>query len=157
MPTARLVPSSYGRSSTSRVTVTNPENMYYNTDHTENYCSIRGRNSNNSAYNYYAFISGFNFNDVPSNAAVSSFSVKIRCYRNSYLQQGTTFRPRLASSTSNNNVISGTTLESDVTTTPGGTVYTFPLPSTLTWATLKDYGANFCIEVPLRASSNNYP
>lgn len=155
MATIRLIPSSYSRSSTSRVTVTNPENMYYNTDHTSAYCQIRGRNSSSSTY--YAFISGFNFDDVPSNAVVSSFSVKIRCYKNSYLQQGTSYRPRLASSTSNNNAISGTTLDSDVTTTSGGTVYTFPLPSSLTWATLKSYGANFSIEIPLRSSGNSYP
>ena len=155
MPTIRLVPSSYSVSSSNRVSVSSPGNMYYNTDHTANYCSIRGRNSSSSTY--YAFIKGFNFDDVPSNAVVSSFSVKIRCYKNSYLQQGTTYRPRLASSNSNNNVISGTTLESDVTTTSGGTVYTFPLPSSLTWATLKGYGANFSIEVPLRSSGNSYP
>lgn len=155
MPTIRLVPSSYSVSSSNRVSVSSPGNMYYNTDHTANYCSIRGRNSSSSTY--YAFIKGFNFDDVPSNAVVSSFSVKIRCYRNSYLQQGTTYRPRLASSNSNSYVISGTTLESDVTTTSGGTVYTFPLPSSLTWATLKGYGANFSIEVPLRSSGSSYP
>lgn len=155
MPTIRLVPSSYSVSSSNRVSVSSPGNMYYNTDHTANYCSIRGRNSSSSTY--YAFIKGFNFDDVPSGATVSSFSIKIRCYKNSYLQQGTTYRPRLASSNSNNNVISGTTLGSDVTTTAGGTVYTFPLPSSLTWATLKGYGANFSIEVPLRSSGNSYP
>lgn len=155
MPTIRLVPSSYSVSSSNRVSVSNPDNMYYNTDHTANYCSIRGRNSSSSTY--YAFIKGFNFDDVPSGTTVSSFSIKIRCYKNSYLQQGTTYRPRLASSNSNNYVISGTTLESDVTTTSGGTVYTFPLPSSLTWATLKGYGANFSIEVPLRSSGSSYP
>lgn len=155
MPTIRLVPSSYSVSSSNRVSVSSPGNMYYNTDHTANYCSIRGRNSSSSTY--YAFIKGFNFDDVPSNAVVSSFSVKIRCYRNSYLQQGTTYRPRLASSNSNSYVISDTTLESDVTTTSGGTVYTFPLPSSLTWAMLKGYGANFSIEIPLRSSGSSYP
>lgn len=155
MAVIRLIPSAYTRSSTTRVTVTDETNMYYNTDHTANYCSIRGRNS--SSNTYYAFIHGFNFDDVPSNAQVTSFAIKIRCYKNSYLQQSTSYRPRLASSTSNNNVISNTTLESDVTTTAGGTVYTFPIPSTLTWATLKGYGSNFSIEVPLRSSSSSYP
>ena len=155
MPTIRLVPSAYSRSSTNRVTVTSPGNMYYNTDHTANYCSIRGRNSSSSTY--YAFINGFDFSEVPANATVSSFSIKIRCYRNSYLQQGTSYRPRLASSASNNGVISGTTLDTDVTTSAGGTVYTFPIPSTLTWNTLKGYGTGFSIEIPLRSSSSQYP
>lgn len=154
MATIRLVPSAYTRSSSSRVTVTNPDNMYYNTDHTANYCSIRGRN--NTSNTYYAFIHGFNFSDVPSTATVSSFSIKIRCYKNSYLQQGTSYRPRLASSPSSSSAISNTTLDSDVTTTSGGTVYTFPNGS-LTWNTLKGYGSNFSIEVPLRSSASSYP
>ena len=152
MPTIRLVPSSYSRSSTSRVTVTSPTNMYYNTDHTDSYCSIRGRNS--SSYTYYAFISGFNFDDIPSNATVSSFTVKIRCYRNSYQGTGNTYRLRLASSASNNSVISGTTMSSDI----GTTVDTYTIPTgSLTWSTLSGYGSNFCIEVPLHATSNQYP
>lgn len=152
MPTIRLVPSSYSRSSTSRVTVTKPTNMYYNTDHTDSYCSIRGRNS--SSYTYYAFIGGFNFSDVPSNATVSSFTIKIRCYRNSYQGTGSTYRLRLASSASNNNVISGTTTSTDI----GTSVSTITIPTgNLTWSTLSGYGSNFCIEVPLHATSSQYP
>lgn len=152
MATIRLVPSTYSRSSTSRVTVTNPENMYYNTDHTDSYCSIRGRNS--SSYTYYAFIGGFNFGSVPSNATVSSFTVKIRCYRNSYQGTGSTYRLRLASSASNNSVISDTTMSSDI----GTTVDTYTIPTgSLTWSTLSGYGSNFCIEVPLHATSSQYP
>lgn len=154
MATIRLVPSAYTRSSSSRVTITDPTNMYYNTDHTANYCSIRGRN--NSSNTYYAFIHGFNFDDIPTNATISSFEIKIRCYKNSYLQQGTSYRPRLASSPSSSSAISDTTLDSDVTTTAGGTVYTFPNGS-LTWNTLKGYGSNFSIEIPLRSSSSSYP
>ena len=154
MATIRLVPSSYSVSSSTRVTVTDSANMYYNTDHTANYASIRGRNSTSNTY--YAFINGFNFGDVPANAQVTSFTIKIRCYRNQYLQTGSTYRLRLASTASNNSVISNTTLSSDITTTSGGTVYTFPNGS-LTWNTLKGYGSGFSIEVPLRASSSQYP
>ena len=152
MPTIRLVPSSYGRSSTSRVTVTDPTNMYYNTDHTDNYCSIRGRNSTSSTY--YAFINGFNFDDVPSNAVVSAFTVKIRCYRNQYLSTGSSYRLRLASTASNNSVISNTTTSTDIGTT--ASVITIPTGN-LTWSQLSGYGSGFSIEVPLRASSSQYP
>lgn len=152
MPTARLVPSSYGRSSTSRVTVTNPANMYYNTDHTSAYCSMRGRNSSN--YTYYAFINGFNFSSIPSNATVTAFAVKIRCYRSSYQRTGDTYRLRLCSSASNNNVISGTTTSTDIDIT--ASVITIPTGS-LTWAQLKGYGSGLSIEVVLSSSSSQYP
>ena len=152
MPTIRLVPSSYGRSSTSRVTVTDDANMYYNTDHTTNYCSIRGRNNANSTY--YAFINGFNFDDVPSNATVNSFTVKIRCYRNQYLSTGSSYRLRLASTASNNSVISSTTTSTDIGTT--ASVITIPTGD-LTWSQLSGFGSGFSIEVPLRASSSQYP
>ena len=154
MATIRLVPSAYTRSSTSRVTVTDPENMYYNTDHTTNYCTIRGRNS--SSNTYYAFIHGFNFDDVPSNATVSSVSVKIRCYRNSYLSTNASYAIRLASSPSNSSAISNTTLSDTITTTSGGSVYTIPIGD-LSWYTIKNYASNFSIEVPLRSTSNQYP
>lgn len=153
MATIRLIPSAYTRSSTSRVTVTNDTNMYNNTDHTSNYCSIRGRNSSSSGP-YYAFIHGFNIGDVPSNAIVNSFSIKIRCYRNSYLATGSSYRLRLASSASSSSAISNTTMSSDIGTT--STVYTIPTGS-LTWDNIKNYGSNFSIEVPLMATSNQYP
>ena len=152
MPTIRLVPSSYGRSSTSRVTVTDPANMYYNTDHTTNYCSIRGRNNANSTY--YAFINGFNFGDVPSNATVTSFTVKIRCYRNQYLSTGSSYRLRLSSSASSSSALTGTTMSSDI----GTTVDTYTIPTgSYTWSQISGYGSNFCIEVPLKSTSSQYP
>ena len=152
MPTIRLVPSAYSVSSSNRVTVTSPANMYYDTDHTANYCSIRGRNSTSSTY--YAFISGFNFDDVPSNANVTSFTVKIRCYRNTYLSTGSSYRLRLASSASSSSALTGTTMSSDI----GTTVDTYTIPTgSYTWSQISGYGSNFCIEVPLRASSNQYP
>lgn len=153
MATIRLVPSTYTRSSTNRVTVTDPNNMYNNTDHTSNYCSIRGRNSSSSGP-YYCFIHGFNFDDVPSNANVTAFSVKIRCYKNSYLATGSSYRLRLASSASSSSAISNTTMSSDIGTT--STVYTIPIGN-LSWSTLSGYGSNFCIEVPLMSTSNQYP
>lgn len=152
MPTIRLVPSSYSRSSTSRVTVTNPANMYYNTDHTDSYCSIRGRNNANNTY--YAFINGFNFDDVPSNATVSSFTVKIRCYRNSYQQTGSSYNLRLASTASNSSVISSTTASTAIGTSTS--VITIPTGN-LTWSQLSGYGSGFSIEIPLRPSSSQYP
>ena len=122
MATSRLVPSAYTRSSTTRVTVTDDANMYYNTDHTANYATLRGRNS--SSNTYYCFIHGFDFSQVPTNANVSSFSVKIRCYRSSNQRTGTTYNLRLASSPSSSSVISGTTASDAIGTT--ASVITIP-------------------------------
>lgn len=160
MPTIRLVPSAYGRSNTNYVTVTNPENMYNNTDHTANYTTLRGRAGRSSNSTYYAFINGFDFSDVPSTATVTGFKVLIRAYRGSYQATGNTnYRICLASQASNSYKIGNTTLSEDIATTSGGTVYEIPTGS-LTWDVLKGYGSDFSIDIPLRnssTSSSNYP
>lgn len=159
MATLRIVGSSYGRSNTNYVTVTDDSNMYNNTDHTSNYTTLRGRAGRNSNSTYYAFINGFDFTSLPTEATVSSFKVKIRAYRGSYMATGSSYRIRLASQASNSYAISNTTLSEDITTTSGGTVYEIPTGS-LTWSQLEDYGTNFSIEIPLRnssTSSSNYP
>lgn len=162
MATIRLVPSNYGRSNKNYVTVTSPTNMYNNTDHTANVCTLRGRAGRSSNSTYYAFINGFNFSDVPSNATITSFKVKIRAYRGSYQASGNAnYRISLASQASNSYKIGNTTLSEDITTssTNNGTVYEIPTGS-LTWDTLKGYGSNFSIDIPLRnssTSSSNYP
>lgn len=155
MATARLVASSYSTSNSSYATVYSGEtNLYQNTDNTS-YASLRGRNRNSTTA-YYIFIKGFNFGSIPSNATVTSFSVKIKCYKNSYQRTGTDYRPKLASSNNINNVIANTTLDTDITTTTGGTKYTIPTGN-LTWSTLSGYGANFSIVIPLSSTSSSRP
>lgn len=155
--TARLVPSAYTRSNTSYVVVSDAGNMYDNTSDTSDYASLRGRGGRSSNSTYYCFIRGFNFSAIPSGATVKSFRVLIRCYRNSYQNTGSSYRIRLASSASNNSVISGTTTSTDI----GITQSVIEIPTgSLTWATLSGYKSNFCIEVRLRntsTTSSNYP
>lgn len=152
MPIIRLTPSTYTRSSTSRVTVTNDTNMYYNTDHTSAYCSIRGRNS--SSNTYYCFIHGFNFNDVPSNAVVTGFRVLIRCYRNSYQSTSSSYYMRLASQASSSYVISGTTTSTAIS----GTTSVIEIPTgNLDWDDIVGYGSGFSIDIPLRSTASQYP
>jgi hypothetical protein len=115
MATIKLTPSSYTRSSTNYVTVTNPGNMYYDTSHTTNYATLQGRTRNSSTA-YYAFIGGFNFNSVPSNAVVTGFTVRIRAYRNSAQRTGDNFRLRLTYASSSGSVISGTTTSTEIGT-----------------------------------------
>lgn len=152
MATIRLVPSTYTRSSTSRVTVTDADNMYYNTDHTASYCSIRGRNS--SSNTYYCFIHGFNFDDVPSNAVVTDFKVLIRCSRNDYLSTSSSYYMRLASKASSSYVISGTTASTAIGTT--ASVIEIPTGN-LDWDDITGYGNGFSIDIPLRSTASQYP
>ena len=117
MANIRLIPSAYTSSNSSYATVYSGEaNMYNNTDHTSNYASLRGRN-NNTTTAYYIFLRGFNFDDVPANASVTSFEVKIRCYRNSYQRTGGNYRLRLSSSTSINDVIDNSITSTEIGTT----------------------------------------
>lgn len=160
MAVIRLIASAYSRSNTNYVSVTNEENMYDNTSDSSDYATLRGRAGRNSNNTYYAFIHGFNFGSVPSNAIVSSFKVKIKAYRGSYQATGNTnYRICLASQPSNSYKIGNTTLSEDITTSTSGTVYEIPTGS-LTWSQLVGYGSNFSIDIPLRnsgSSSSNYP
>ena len=81
--TVRLVASEYTADS-NYVTVTNENYLYENTDNTSGYATVRGRNASNTFSTDYFFLHGFNFSAVPENAIVSSFTVKIKGYRNSY-------------------------------------------------------------------------
>ena len=148
MATIKLVPSTYYRSNSSYVTVTDPDNMYDVCDSTD-YASIR--NSRNSTGNtYYCYLRGFDFDSVPSNAIVSGFEIRIRAYE-SYMSTSSSYRISLYDGTSS---ISNTTCTSSLSTT--ARTYEFPIPSTLTWETLKGYGSDFGIRIPLRRSSTSY-
>ena len=111
MATARLVPSAYTLSSsnTSYISITNPSNMYKNTDTSSEYATLKGRNSNST---YYLYIHGFNFDDIPSNATVTSFSVKIRAYGTN-VSTSSSYRMSLYHSTT---AISSTTVTSSIST-----------------------------------------
>lgn len=148
MATIRLVPSTYAVSNSSYAKVTNASNMYHNTDNTT-YATLQ--NTRNSTSNtYHVYIRGFNFGSVPSDAIVSSFTIKIKA-NESYMSTSSSYRPSLYNGTT---AISNTTVTSSLSTSV--TTLTFPIPSTLTWDTIKGYGANFGIRVPMRRSSTSY-
>ena len=148
MATIRLVPSTYYLSNSSYLSVSNASNMYTNTDDSD-YASIR--NSRNSTSNtYYCYLRGFNFSDVPSDAIVSGFTIKIKASE-SYMSTSSSYRMSLYNGTS---AISSTTVTSSLSTSVQ--TLTFPIPSSLTWETLKGYGSNFGIRIPLRRSSTSY-
>ena len=147
MATMRLVPSTYYRNNSSYVSVSNESNMYTNTD-SATYASVQ--NTRNSTGNtYYCYLRGFNFSSIPSDAIVSSFSVKIKASE-SYMSTSSSYRMSLYNGTT---AISNTTVTSSLSTT--ATTFTFPIPSTLTWDTIVGYGSNFGIRIPLRRSSTS--
>lgn len=148
MATIRLIPSTYAVSNSSYAKVTDASNMYHNTDNTTHATLQNTRNSTSNTY--YVYIRGFNFDSVPSDAIVSSFTVKIKA-NESYMSTSSSYRPSLYHGTT---AISNTTVTSSLSTSV--TTLTFPIPSTLTWDTIKGYGANFGIRVPMRRSSTSY-
>lgn len=152
MPTIKLVPSAYTNSSTntSYISVTNPSNMYHDTSHTANYATIKGRNSNST---YYCLVHGFDFTQVPNGAIVNSFTVRIKAYE-SNCSTSSSYRIRLASSPSNSNDISGTTVGTSLSTS----TQTLTIPTgNLDWATIKSYGSDFSVDIPIRRSGSGTP
>lgn len=146
MATIRLVPSTYAVSSSTYLSVANAANMYTNTDSTT-YATIT--NTYASTSSRYLYIRGFNFNDVPSNAIINSFTVKIKGYE-SGLTTSTSYAPRLANRTS---TISNTTARENF----GTSTKTITVPTgALTWQQISStYGSNFTIVVYVRRSSRN--
>lgn len=143
MATATLIPSTYYASS-AVLSLTNEENMY--TDITSTTYATLTNTERSTSY-YYFYIRGFNFSSIPSDAEVSSFTIKIRgrasgSYNSAmYLAHGTS-------------TISGAT----ATQFPNSstvTTRTFTIPNTLTWATVSGYGSNFGIRVNCRRNARN--
>ena len=146
MATAKILAQSYTLSNSSYLSISNASNMYTDTS-SSTYATIQHtRNSTNNTY--YLYIHNFKFGDIPDDATVSSFSVKIKASE-SNLSTSSSYRMSLYNNTTS---ISNTTVSSSLSTT--ATVFTFPNGS-LTWNTLKGYGDNFRIRVPLRRSSTS--
>lgn len=145
MAQIRLIPSTYAVSSTSHLSVSNASNMYTDTDSTT-YATIT--NTYASTSSRYLYLRGFNFSDIPSNAIINSFTIKIKGYE-SGLSTSTSYAPRLANGTS---AISNTT----ATTTFGTSSKTITIPTgSLTWSQIVNYGSNFTIKVYVGRSSRN--
>lgn len=143
MPTARLIPSTYYLSSTSYLSVSNASHMYNNTDN-DSYATVT--NSRASTSSYYIYLRGFNFDDIPAAAVVSSFTVKLKA-RESGVSTSSSYKPYLANGTS---AINGSC---DAITTTAA-VHTFTGLSA-DWETLSGYGDNLGIRINCRRASRN--
>ena len=145
MATIRLVPSTYAVSSTNYLSVSNAANMYHNTDNTT-YATVT--NTYASTSSRYLYLRGFNFDDIPSGAVISSFTVKIKGYE-SGLSTSTSYAPRLANGTS---AIANTTASANF----GTSTKTITIPTgALTWQQIANYDDDFTIMVYVRRSSKN--
>lgn len=142
MATATLIPSSYYVSS-SYLTVADEANMYANTSST-NYGTIT--NTDASTSYYYFYLRGFNIGDIPANAQVSSFTVKIRG-RASGAYNASMY------------LCNGTTRITDATATQlpnSSTVATRTFANgSLTWSDIVGYGSDFGIRVNCRRNAKN--
>lgn len=143
MATMKLVPSTYYLSSSSYLSVTNEDNMYDDTDSTT-YASVY--NSRSSTTSYYIYLRGFNFDDLPSSAVVTDFTVRLKA-RQTGVSTSTSYKPYLANGTS---AINGTC---DVITTTA-TVHEFSGLSS-DWDEIKAMGEDFGIRINCRRASRN--
>lgn len=116
--------------------------MYANTDSTT-YATVT--NSRTSTTSYYIYLRGFNFDDVPNDAIVSSISIKLKAYHSG----GNTSTIYGYDDTTQVSSAGSTTA-----LTTSATVKTFT-NTTIDWDTLKNYGSDFGIRINCRRSSKN--
>ena len=139
MAIIKLTPSTYYLSSTSYLSVANAQNMYTDTDSTT-YATVT--NSRTSTSSYYIYIRGFNFDDIPSNAEVSSFTIKIKCnYSGGYAQAMYLYDGTSTSMGSSDSISS--------------TVTTHEFTCNYSWDNVVAAGTDFGIRINCRRSSRN--
>lgn len=143
MATMKLIPSTYYRSSSSYLSVANADNMYTDTSSTT-YATVT--NSRTSTTSYYIYLRGFNFDDIPSGATVSSFTIRLKA-RESGVSTSTSYKPYLADGTT---TINGSC---DVITTTA-TTHEFSGISA-DWEDIVGYGSDFGIRINCRRASRN--
>lgn len=148
MATIRLVPSTSAVSNSSYASIADASNMYTNTDSTTYGTFTHNRASTNNTY--YGYLRGFNFSSVPDNAVVSSFTVKIKASATGHTTS--TSSSYYMSLVNNTTQIGSTSASGRLSTST--TTFTFANGS-LDWDTIKGYGSNFGIRIPMRRASSN--
>lgn len=139
MATIKLVPSTYYLSNSNYLSVSNASNMYDDTDST-NYATVT--NSRTSTSSYYIYIRGFNFDDVPSNAIVSDFTIRIKCnYSGGYSQAMYLY--------------DGTSTSMGRSDSISSTVTTHEFTCNYSWSNIVAAGSDFGIRINCRRSSRN--
>lgn len=148
MATIRLIPSSSAVSNSYYASISNASNMYANTDSTTYGTFTHNRASTSNTY--YGYLRGFNFDDVPSSAVVSGWTVKIKASATGHTTStSSSYYMGLVNGTTQ---IGSTSASGRLSTTT--TTFTFAEGS-LTWDTIKGYGSNFGIRIPMRRGDRN--
>lgn len=139
MATIKLTPSTYYLSNSSYLSVSNADNMYDDCDSTT-YATVT--NSRTSTSSYYIYLRGFDFSQVPSNAIVSDFTIRLKgnysggYSQSMYLYNGTSTSMGSASSLSSS-------------------VATQEFTCNYSWADVVNAGSDFGIRINCRRSSRN--
>lgn len=140
--TTTLLPSTYEFSDTTYMSITDENYMYTDTT-SDSYATVTS--SRASTTNYYIYIRGFNFDAIPSDATVTSFTIKFKA-RETGVKTSTSYRPYLCNNTT---TITGSC--DTIGTT--ASVLTFT-GVTATFATIKGYGDDFGIRINIRRASS---
>ena len=148
MATIRLVPSTTAVSNVSYAAIADANNMYTNTDSTTYGTFTHNRASTNNTY--YGYIRGFNFDAVPDEAIITGFTIKIKASATGHTTS--TSSSYYMSLVNNTTQIGSTTASGRLSTTI--TTFTFGKGS-LDWGTIKTYGSNFGIRIPMKRASSN--
>lgn len=143
MATMKIHGSTYYLSSSTYLRVTDPANAYTDTD-SDTYATIT--NSQNGTTTYYCYIRGFDFSQIPANAVVSGFTIRLKA-RESGINTSSSYSPKLCHGTSQL-----TSTCAAITTT--ATVREFSGYS-LDWEDLVAYGDDFGIRINCRRASRN--
>ena len=142
MATARLVPSIlYNAAGTTYLTVSDENNAFTNTDSTT-YATIS--NIYTSTTSRYIYLQGFNFDDIPANAVVSSFEIKLKV-NESGGSTSSNYRPVICKGTS-----TYSNAYCDAITT---SVSTHTFSFTQDFDTFRDDGDDFGIRINCRRNS----
>lgn len=147
MATIRLIPSTSAVSNSSYASISDASNMYSNTDSTTHGTFTHNRASTSNTY--YGYLRGFNFNDVPDNATVTGFTVKIKASATGHTTS--TSSSYYMSLVNNTTQIGSTSASGRLSNTV--TTFTFAHGS-LDWETIKGYGSRFGIRIPMRRASS---
>ena len=143
MATVKLTASTYSVTGTVVVNQ-NEDSLYEDTSNSSNPARITHTTSDTSSY--YLYLKGFNFSSIPSDAEVSSFTIRVKGYE-SGLSTNTSYAPRLYNNTT---TITGASAASS---NFGANTSTITVPYTGTWGTLKNYGSDLGIRLVIRRSS----
>ena len=141
MATITLHPTQVNNAASQYLTITDASNMYTDTSSTT-YATIQ--NTNASTSSRYIYLKGFNFGDVPSNAEVSSFTVKLKGYYTGGSQQ--TLYLCNNTTTQSSATATGLTTSTQTRTFSNGS---------LTWDTISSWGDNFSIRINCRRGNKN--